>query len=174
MEVAINPEFKPKTKPLLTPEELEAKRILPDSPLRTMYEKRQRSSVFGSNRGNPLLADNNRPISVPPITVKGKPLQVKSFEETESDIAKSVQKLGKAKTLGERRSLSRSLKGKPKNSVRKAKTGMKVPTVYTPAYVFNPYAKFLEPAKVSTQNFSVAKPASSASGIIVKPNPKTP
>lgn len=174
MEVAINPEFKPKTKPLLTPEELEAKRILPDSPLRTMYEKRQRSSVFGSNRGNPLLADNNRPISVPPITVKGKPLQVKSFEETESDIAKSVQKLGKAKTLGERKSLSRSLKGKPKKSVRKAITGMKAPTVYTPAYVFNPYAKFLEPAKVSTQNFSVAKPASSASGIIVKPNPRTP
>ena len=257
-EIIVNPEFKPKTKPLLTPEELEAKRILPDSPLRTMYEKRQRSSVFGSNRGNPLLADNNRPISVPPITVKGKPLQVKSFEETESDIAKSVQKLGKAKTLGERRSLSRSLKGKPKksggikkakvgdtpemevainpetkseskllkpeefekvsgeeltndmihhinkikslingynsfrvkttkllsehyklrskpkNSVRKAITGIKVPTVYTPAYVFNSYAKFLEPAKVSTQNFSVAKPASSASGIIVKPNPRTP
>ena len=169
-EIIVNPEFKPKTKPLLTPEELEAKRILPDSPLRTMYEKRQRSSVFGSNRGNPLLADNNRPISMPPITVKGKPLQVKSFEETESDIAKSVQKLGKAKTLGERR----SLKGKPKKSVRKAISGMKVPTTYTPAYVFNPYAKFLEPAKVSTQNFSVAKPASSASGIIVKPNPRTP
>ena len=169
-EIIVNPEFKSETKSLLTPEELEAKRILPDSPLRTMYEKRQRSSVFGSNRGNPLLADNNRPISMPPITVKGKPLQVKSFEETESDIAKSVQKLGKAKTLGERR----SLKGKPKKSVRKAITGMKVPTTYTPAYVFNPYAKFLGPTKVSTQNFSVAKPASSASGIIVKPNPKTP